>query len=298
VELVITIGLPASGKTTVAKEWVEEDPGNRVRVERDQLREMLTFGFVAKNEKSVSDIRNQIVETYLKMGKSVIVSDTNFPWKVIRELRTLAQRNNSGFRVIDLTDENVAQCISRDQNRSDKEPVGREVIESFYDRYLNGTSYPYPLPPEEDAISWKPYKTNFWLPGAIIVDIDGTLAKMRGRSPYDWHRVFEDAVNEPVKNHVTAMKATGASVILLSGRDGEAKGETERWLDHHGIPYDMLLMRGQGDQRRDDVVKNELFDNFVRDEYNVLHILDDRDQVVKMWREMGLPCWQVDYGDF
>lgn len=304
VELIATVGLQASGKTTWAREWVEEDPVNRVRVERDELRKMLGFGFVKQNEKFIIDLRNNMVENALKCGKSVVVSDTNFPWRTLRELRSIALTNGAEFRVQDFTDVPVQDCIRRDASRDpylcDRSPVGVEVITDFYNRYLKGKPYPYPLPPEEAERVWEPYEPKSWYPPAIVVDIDGTLAKMNGRNPYDWHRVFEDDVNPSVVDHVIGLRALGSCdrIILLSGRDSASRSETERWLEFHGIPYDELHMRAEGDNRRDDLVKYELFNEHIRYNYRVEYVLDDRDQVVRMWRNMGLSCWQVDYGNF
>jgi hypothetical protein len=64
------------------------------------------------------------------------------------------------------------------------------------------------------------------------------------------------------------------------------------------VPYDELWMRPAGDTRRDDIVKAELFDAHLRHRYNVRVSLDDRDRVVALWRRMGLPTWQVNYGNF
>ncbi len=92
--------------------------------------------------------------------------------------------------------------------------------------------------------------------------------------------------------------ANDDSVILLSGRGEEYREETEAWLAHHAVPYDELWMRPAGDTRRDDIVKAELFDAHLRHRYNVRLSLDDRDRVVALWRRMGLPTWQVNYGNF
>jgi hypothetical protein len=135
---------------------------------------------------------------------------------------------------------------------------------------------------------------------AILCDIDGTLAHMRGRSPYDWGRVEEDFVDENVREILELYHYnTEVRIILLSGRDDVCRKETIRWLDHHLVSYDELLMRSNGDNRKDNIVKAELFNEFVKDRYKVRFILDDRDQVVKMWREeLGLTCFQVAPGDF
>jgi uncharacterized HAD superfamily protein len=133
---------------------------------------------------------------------------------------------------------------------------------------------------------------------AIIVDIDGTLAKMNGRGPFEWHRVGEDKVNEPVKTVVNAMSKL-FKVIIFSGRDGVCRTETINWLYANSIKYDKIFMREAGNYEKDSIIKRRLFDTFVKDEYDVQFVLDDRNQVVDMWRkDLGLTCFQVDYGDF
>lgn len=145
-----------------------------------------------------------------------------------------------------------------------------------------------------------PYVPDPTLPPAWIVDIDGTLAHMSDRSPYHWHRVGEDSLSPAVMAAVTAFAASPEkpAIVLVSGRDGVCRPETEQWLAEHRVPYTELHMRAPGDNRKDSIVKAELFDRFVRHRYRVVAVLDDRDQVVRMWRRMGLVCFQVAEGDF
>ncbi|MFC6982541.1 hypothetical protein [Streptomyces cirratus] len=132
-----------------------------------------------------------------------------------------------------------------------------------------------------------------------MCDIDGTLALTGDRGPYDFTRCGLDLLNEPVRHALDAFRrADGDTIVLLSGRSEEHRPQTEAWLERHRVPYDELWMRAAGDQRRDDVVKAELFDAHVRHRYAVRVSLDDRDRVVAVWRRMGLPTWQVNYGDF
>jgi len=133
---------------------------------------------------------------------------------------------------------------------------------------------------------------------AIIVDIDGTLAKMNGRGPFEWHRVGEDKVNEPVKTVVNALKKL-YTIIIFTGRDGVCLTETINWLIENQIHYDKLFIRGQGNNEKDSIIKRRLYDMYVKDEYQVDFVIDDRNQVVDMWRkDLGLTCFQCDYGDF
>lgn len=77
-----------------------------------------------------------------------------------------------------------------------------------------------------------------------------------------------------------------------------AEKKTEKWLRGNDITYGMLLMRPEGDIRKDSIVKREIFENYIRDYYNIQFVLDDRNQVVEMWRSLGLKCLQVAEGDF
>ena len=85
---------------------------------------------------------------------------------------------------------------------------------------------------------------------------------------------------------------------MVTGRDATFRQVTSDWLSKNQIFYNQLLMRPEGDKRRDDLVKRELYDQHIKDKYNVLFVLDDRDRVVAMWRSLGLTCLQVALGDF
>jgi hypothetical protein len=87
--------------------------------------------------------------------------------------------------------------------------------------------------------------------------------------------------------------------VFCSGRSDDARPATEAWLKEHvGVPYEALFMRATGDQRRDSVVKAEIFDREIRSRYHVVGVFDDRAQVVRMWRALGLTVFQVADGNF
>lgn len=131
----------------------------------------------------------------------------------------------------------------------------------------------------------------------VIVDVDGTVALRGGRSPYDFSRVAEDQPNKSVVELVKVL-AESVSIIFLSGRDDSCKDTTRKWLDYHvGVPFE-LFMRQTGDNRKDAIVKAEIFEREVQPRHDVWLVLDDRNQVVEMWREKGLTCLQVADGDF
>jgi hypothetical protein len=138
------------------------------------------------------------------------------------------------------------------------------------------------------------------LPRAVICDIDGTLAIRSGdRSPYDWDRVGEDTPNPPVIELVQIIaNAMGHEIILMSGRDESCRLQTEMWLDAQQVPFHQLHMRPEKDNRKDSLVKEELYRRHVEGRYAVSWVVDDRDQVVKMWRSLGLTVLQCAEGDF
>ncbi|HEX8531655.1 MAG TPA: 5'-hydroxyl kinase, partial [Cytophagales bacterium] len=148
-----------------------------------------------------------------------------------------------------------------------------------------------------------PLQQDDTLPKVILVDIDGTIAERGQRSPFDWERVHLDTPKGHVVQLVKGLHRAGYGVIFLSGRDEVCRETTKAWIAQHFAwqePDDyLLLMRGHRDQRKDSIIKRELFDGHVRDKFYVEAVIDDRNQVVDMWRrELGLTCLQVDYGDF
>jgi hypothetical protein len=152
--------------------------------------------------------------------------------------------------------------------------------------------------PVENPLVIEKYVAPEDAPEAILVDIDGTLAKMVNRGPFEWHRVEEDEPVDTIIDIVDTECSSGTQIIVMSGRDGSCRPHTERWLDKHGIFHDALHMRAAGDMRKDSIVKLELFNEHIRPNYRVKYVLDDRDQVVDMWRALGLTCLQVAPGEF
>lgn len=137
------------------------------------------------------------------------------------------------------------------------------------------------------------------LPKAIICDLDGTLCLMNGRNPFDASKCDEDLLNEPVANVLRNYKKLGYAILLVSGREDRFKEPTLRFLEKHTIVFDDLIMRKSKDNTKDSIIKTEIYNSFIKENYFVEFVLDDRNQVVDMWRkDLKLPCFQVYYGDF
>jgi hypothetical protein len=249
-------------------------------------------------EGQVTHAQRAAVEALLRAHADVIVDDTNLRNKTVREWAEMAARLGATFEVHDFTDVPLEECIRRDTERPSSDQVGEEAIRRMHARYLAGRNLPLPVP-FVSPVSPAAYDPDPDLPAAVLVDIDGTVALMNGRSPYDWTRVGSDLPNPAVVTAVRAMHAAGNAIVFCSGRDAVCRAETEAWLDLYvGVPYESLFMRPEGDGRKDAVVKREIFDQQIRDRWRIVGVFDDRQQVVRMWRALGLTVFQVAEGDF
>lgn len=147
-----------------------------------------------------------------------------------------------------------------------------------------------------------PVKHDPLLPDCILCDIDGTLAFLGGgRDPYDSSRAMEDTINMPVAEILEVFKFHRPDVLIIfvTGRHKADYEVTAKWLyEVAGFSGNAIYMRATGDKRKDSIVKQELYEKHIKGELNVLFVLDDRQQVVDMWRAIGLTCLQVAPGDF
>ncbi len=292
-ELILTRGIPASGKSTWAKTWVLAGR-NRVRVNRDDIRMQLFNKEFGVDELAVTAVEDAMVDAALKAGNSVVVDDCNIQRKYINRLAAIGHKHNARVSVKQFNLD-VQTALTRNANRSRVVPP--EVIRDMHKRLgadLSGAV--------ENPLTVENYVPKPGTRRAILVDVDGTLARMDGRGPFEWKRVGEDqpvqTIIDLVNNEFVKAGDETVTVIIMSGRDGSCQNETVEWLDRHGVGFDMILMRPAGDMRKDSIVKLELFNEHIRDFYDVQYVLDDRNQVVDMWRTLGLTCLQVAPGDF
>ena len=273
-------GLPGSGKSVFAKNQCNVKE-NTVRVNKDDIRAMMATNFSKGNENIVLAVRDTLVREALSQNKTVIVDDTNFAPIHEETLRKIAAEYDAIFEVEHVKTP-VDECLKRDAARAN--PVGRAVIMDMYRKYVK--QVPEYVPDNPDLVD------------AIIVDIDGTLAHMTDRSPYDYSKVSSDVVDGKIRGLVSLYRKLGCDVIIVSGRKDDCMLETEQWLDNNNIIYHALHMRTADDNRADYIVKKEIYDKYIKGKYNIEFVLDDRDQVVRMWREEGLKCLQVAEGNF
>lgn len=148
-----------------------------------------------------------------------------------------------------------------------------------------------------------PYKE--YLNDCIICDLDGTLAIDQERGWYEYTKVIDDPVDPRLLRIIKNYLKQDIRVFFLTGREdiGVCREMTKRWLEEHLGEHENifdynLIMRERGDHRPDQITKKELYENYIKDSYNVLCVFDDRQKVVDMWRKEGLLCCQVAKGDY
>lgn len=300
-KVIIPRGIPGSGKTTWVKaQLATHPPGTAVRISNDDLSYMLygqpwgTFFFSDATRETLHNLRISMLQTFLKQDAitHVYVDNTNLATPTVKSLQEIALRYDAEFIVDDqFLAVDIEECIERDAKRD--APVGADVIRKMAKQLERLKPWTVPEVPAIEK-----YDNTQELPYAIIVDIDGTLAHMGDRSPYDWDRVGEDSVDEGVRSIINSADPEDW-IIVMSGRDGSSELRTLEWIIKNDIRYDTLLMRDPGDMRPDWIVKNEIFQEYVAGAYRIRYVLDDRDQVVHLWRDkLGLPTYQVAEGNF
>lgn len=319
-ELIITRGISGSGKSTKAKEWVAEDPANRRRVNRDKLRMSVYGAYVLESddvdgglsagqkESYITEIQANAARNFLRAGYSVIIDDTNLMGPFVRFWYSIAKEFDVTFTVMNV-EVSLEEALKNNAKRASM--GGREVpefvIERQFTKYtVSAAGKLNPLPPLETTagkkLSIDKYVADETKPKAWIFDVDGTLTVTGGRNIYDETLVYNDTPNWPVVNLAKTLIATGAEVIVTSARSEFCRTDTERWLrEVAGIDFSALFLRTveeQKDKVKDSAVKLRLFDTYIRDEYNIQGVFDDRDAVVALWRDLGLFCAQVNYGNF
>lgn len=139
-KLIICRGLPASGKSTWAKQWVLEDPEHRVRINQDDIRLMLGKYWVPSREKLVQEIQFDAILEALSRGFDVVIDNTNLNKKVLDGFdRLIKTFEDYEIEYKDFFDTPLSVCIERDKNRELQ--VTEKVIRGFYNNYKDK----YPL---------------------------------------------------------------------------------------------------------------------------------------------------------
>lgn len=293
-KILILIGIPASGKSTWSKDYVRNNP-NYVRVNRDDFRSMLKNSQLCENK--IEDMITGLVENVIAecLGKklNVIVDNTHLQLRYINAIIEKFQYiADIDYRVFDIS---LDKAIERDNNRENK--VGEGVIRKMYKDYkvlIDSFGF-QPVKMSKAPIIQPDYNSS--LLNVVLFDIDGTLAHMGNRGPFDWMEVYRDDISKVVAEHVAYHKSMGRLIFIVTGRDEVCRKVTAEWLTMYGIEFDDILMRPKDDGRKDTVVKKEIYEKYIKGQYNVWCVYDDRLQVLDMWYKEGIFTFNVNQGN-
>lgn len=299
-------GIPASGKSTFARDLMNRERDRWMRVNQDDIRTMLfpeQYTFSDDNEALVKRIHDDALRSLLTAGHDVIVDNTSLVSKATRRTHSIAEEVGDTTVVERVFSVDLDEALRRNSLREGRARVPDHVVTGMF-RKVKGlkdsTTYYEPR-------GKVPLKQDPTLPKAIICDLDGTLALLGNRDPYDASQCEKDTPNAAVVTCVRTMWDAGHRIIFVSGREDKYREPSIRFIEKHLVkrgsleyaPVEYKLhMRAIGDYRKDAIVKAEIFEKHIAGKYNVSFVLDDRDQVVRMWRQMGLSCFQVNFGSF
>jgi hypothetical protein len=235
-----------------------------------------------RSEKLAIAARDELILMALFLKKDIIIDDMNLTEHNKTHIEWLLEVNDiTGVTITYKSFQEVPleTCIERDAKRPN--PVGARFIRKCWREWV--------VPSATMAIKDSNKLT------VVICDVDGTLAIRQNRGIYDFDNCDSDAINTVVQE---LLAYNLRPVIITTGREFKYYGKTLAWLKSHSIHPIALLMRPDGDTRKDSIVKKELYETYIKDKYNVQFVFDDRNDVVDMWREQGLTCLQVADGDF
>lgn len=291
-QAILTIGIPASGKTTWANQFIKENPLFE-NVNRDDLRAYYLWGhegitpfswskWKSRYEEPVNRLWKERIEEIANDNLSVVISDTNLN-KKYRD-RNIDYLTSLGFHTqTKLFPISFEAAVKRDILRPN--PVGSFVIAKYWKQYH-----------EQFTESW--ISLNKTLPECVIFDLDGTLASHEGvRGVFDFTRVARDHLIDHTARLVKYYHRDDVKIIFLTGREEVARIDTQKWISKH-FPFlndneSTLLMRRVGDFRPDTEIKEELFVGNILNKYHVVAIFEDRPKVVRMWQSRKLPVFAL-----
>ena len=299
VQYISACGIPASGKSTWACKWVAEDPLNRVRVNKDTLRAMTNNSvWSGEYENLINGVQKSLIRSALKSGRSVVNDNTNFAkqhWtdivKMVQGMGIECFMSEKPFYI------ELDEALERDAKREGAAKVGEVVIRKFW-KQSGGTQFKHYHPRIETITKREPFARitqDKSLPAAVVFDNDGTISLIHsGRSPYDASTSDLDLPHEHVIECMRNYHELGYKILFVSGREEKDRAPTERFYAKHfpEVKYE-LYMRPTGDQRKDWIIKDEIYNAHIKPRYFVAGWFDDRAQVCKWVYESGLPLFRV-----
>ena len=140
-------------------------------------------------------------------------------------------------------------------------------------------------------------------PTAVIADVDGTLADVRGirhhvlTRPKNFDAFHAASAHVPANaqalDFVADAHAAGHVVIVVTARRQRWADVTATWLAAHmPVPFDGAFHRADDDLRPDVQVKRDIHRYLAR-HYDIRAAVDDNPNVVALWTELGIPTMVI-----
>ncbi len=297
----VLCGISGSGKSTLAKQLLTQYGSEKsVSINRDKIRELL-FSYseesvaehyvrenFSKLEEEVTKYEDNLIRYSLQNGKTVVVDATHLRVKFLKRFEKF------GVKVFyQLVEVDYDVALERDSKRVRK--VGKAVIDKQWES-LKRLKVDFDFKPFYPT-TFKCPEYDHNKPDCYIFDIDGTLALKCDRSPFDWSKVIGDDPNPGIVKLYHHMDMSDCDLIVCSGRDAVCMQDTLDWLRKYKINPTAFYMRKMNDCRPDYIIKQEFWEA-ICSEWNVLGMVDDRNQVVDHGRRLGFTVLQVAEGDF
>ena len=295
-KLILTRGIQGSGKTTWARQWVEEDPDSRVRINNDDIRNMVGNYWVVGREPLVSEIKQYATQAAMARGYNIVVDNMNLNPHEVKFWEKVVELNNAypdGYKYeIEFKDFFIPleECIRRDTMRPN--PIGEKVIRETWKRYKH---FIQTTEVERHVDNMRRYTGK---PKCIVIDMDSTMCFNVTKRPWYGDGAAEGMINDIPNTGVVDIVRDLAkiyTVVVATGRDTSQADVTKEWLSKQGIEADEFYFRTNKDYRKGVEIKKEQIEKILND-YDIVAIFEDCEPIVQMYREMGLTVLQPNKG--
>lgn len=298
--LLILIGAPGSGKSSFSENFLQTE-ANWIRVCRDDFRAMQFEGTKAsdRTEHLITYAIEACIERLLIKKSNVLIDATHSKKEYLQQyINRFGHMADIEFKIFD-----VPLNVLEERVAIREQATGKHIPKDVLIKYVNELENLKKIFNFEPRLKvtkvFKPYLHDEQKPTCFLFDLDGTLADANGRNMFN--PTSEDVMNDiPIIPVIRVLQAIEKhhQVIFISGREATNYQATRNWLIQHiyqGEEKDIeLMMRAEGDYRRDSIIKKEILHEHILPNYNVVAAFDDRLQVVReCWNAENIFCFNV-----
>lgn len=298
-------GIQGSGKTTAAKAWVAEDPEHRIRINNDDIRNMLGPYWVPSREDLVGQTKRGIAHFAMRGNYDIVVDNMNLNPKEIKYWEDIVNNYNNSLKSEGVKPDIVwceyeiefrdffiplEECIRRDAMRPN--PIGEKVIRETWRRYKH---FIQTTEVERHVDKMRRYTGK---PKCIVIDMDYTMCFNITKRPWYGKGAAEGMLNDiPNTGVVDIIRKLQEDflVVVATGRDTSQGVVTQQWLEKQGIHVDEWHFRVEKDYRKGVEIKREQIIDILEN-YDIVAIFEDCEPIVQMYRDMGLTVLQPNKG--